>query len=122
MRARRRMTVAGTLALGVAFLAWRAPTPAAAGGERDPARFLADARAATSRYDSLQHAIDDGFTRVGTEFPAMGEHWVSFARVLEDTLDARRPSVLIYANTVDGPRLAGVAYSRLIGGRATPPA
>lgn len=120
-RSARAMAAAGTLALGVVFLGLRCSSSTTA-QRPDPTRFLAEARAATSRYDSLQHAIDDGFTRVGTEFPAMGEHWVSFARVMEDTLDARRPSVLIYTNTVDGPRLAGVAYSRLVANGATPPA
>jgi hypothetical protein len=117
--ASRWVAATGALALGAAFLGWRAP--ARANAVADPSRFLADAREGTARYDSLQQAIDDGFTRVGAEFPAMGEHWVSFARVMEDTLDARRPSVLIYVNTVDGPRLAGVAYSRLIGPDAKPP-
>jgi hypothetical protein len=131
-RAPRVAVAAVVLALTVAFLGLRPSSPTslpllpvhttATVGGPEAARFLADARAATSRYDSVQHAIDDGFTRVGTEFPAMGEHWVSFARVMEDTLDARRPSVLIYANTVDGPRLAGVAYSRLLGSGAMPPA
>jgi hypothetical protein len=116
----RLVIAAGTLALGAAFLGWHAPARTAAAP--DPSRFLAEAREGTARYDSLQRAIDDGFTRVGTEFPAMGEHWVSFARVMEDTLDARRPSVLIYVNTVAGPRLAGVAYSRLIGNGSHPPA
>jgi hypothetical protein len=118
-RSSRALAAAGALGLGAAFVALRAPSPVAT---PDPARFLAEAAAATVRYDSLQHAVDDGFTRVGTEFPAMGEHWVSFARVMEDTLDARRPSVLIYVNTVHGPRLAGVAYSRLLASGATPPA
>ncbi len=130
-RTRGIAVAAGTLTLAAAFLGLRAPAPAATFqheppsvgvGQADPTRFLAEARATATRYDSLQHAIDDGFKRVGTEFPAMGEHWVSFARVLEDSLDARRPSVLIYVNTVVGPRLAGVAYSRLIGGSAAPPA
>lgn len=119
--AARWAAVGGTLALGAAFLGLRASSPVAS-AVPDAAQFLAAARAGTTDYDSLQRAIDDGFTRVGSEFPAMGEHWVSFARVMEDTLDARRPSVLIYVNTVDGPRLAGVAYSRLVGHGATPPA
>jgi hypothetical protein len=132
VRARRIAIATGALALVVAFLGWRAPAPTPAlpgrpasppaGAALDPTRFLAEARLATVRYDSLQHAIDDGFTRVGSEFPAMGEHWVSFTRVMENTFDARRPSVLIYASTVDGPRLAGVAYSRLIGADVAPPA
>lgn len=97
----------------------RTPPPTVA--RPDPAAFLADARAGTRRYRSQQAAIDDGFTRVGTEFPAMGEHWVSFARVLEDSLDAGRPSILIYVTADGGPRLAGVAYTELVEGRDLAP-
>lgn len=96
--------------------------PAARDGTAgEQARFIADARAATRRYVEKQHAIDDGFTRVGVEFPAMGEHWVSLARVMENVLDAKRPSILIYSNTAHGPQLAGVAYSKLLRGREQPP-
>jgi hypothetical protein len=85
-------------------------------------KFIVDAREATRRYRSRQEAINDGFTRVGVEFPAMGEHWVSFARVLEDTFVASRPSVLIYVNADGAPRLAGVAYTTLLTGSRRPPA
>jgi hypothetical protein len=46
---------------------------------------------------------------------------VSFARILEDSLMPGRPSVLIYVNTDAGPRLAGVAYTRLLAGGARAP-
>ncbi|MEP7384367.1 MAG: hypothetical protein ABI910_22005 [Gemmatimonadota bacterium] len=88
---------------------------------REQARFVDDARRGTRRYLTRQNAIDDGFTRVGVEFPAMGEHWVSFARVMEDAFDAKRPTILIYMNTSDGAQLAGVAYSKLVRRRDQPP-
>lgn len=88
----------------------------------DSTRFLERARSGTSRFQAQQRAIDEGFTRVGVEFPAMGEHWVSFARLLEDKFVPDHPSVLIYVNTTRGPQLAGVAYSRLVTGRSAPPA
>ena len=84
--------------------------------------FIKEARDANRRYESQRQAIDDGFTRVGVEFPAMGEHWVSFARVMEDSLAANRPSVLIYTNVSGEPRLAGVAYTKLLTGNDRPPA
>ncbi|MEO5815028.1 MAG: hypothetical protein ABIT20_07080 [Gemmatimonadaceae bacterium] len=87
----------------------------------DVATFIADARHATRRYESQREAINDGFTRVGVEFPAMGEHWVSFARVNEDSLVANRPSVLIYTNINGDPRLVGVAYTKLLTGHDSPP-
>lgn len=108
------------LAICATFIALRSH-PAVA-FEPDPQRFLDEGREGTRRYQSQQEAINDGFTRVGVEFPAMGEHWVSFARVMLDTVDANRPSVLIYANTRDGPRLAGVAYTKLVATREMPPA
>ncbi len=83
--------------------------------------FVVEARRATRRYESQREAINDGFTRVGVEFPAMGEHWVSFARVNEDSLAADRPSVLIYTNVDGEPRLAGVAYTKLLSGHDEPP-
>ncbi len=89
--------------------------------EPDPAAFVAESRAATARYADQRNAVNDGFTRVGVEFPAMGEHWVSFSRVMEDSFAAHRPSVLIYTNERAGPKLAGVAYTRLVTGRSRPP-
>lgn len=77
-------------------------------------RFVAAARAGTRRYQSQEAAIADGYKRVGVEFPAMGEHWVSLARIMEDTLVAERPSVLIYVTVKGAPRLAGVAYTDLL--------
>lgn len=117
------------LVSGASLVPLTAPAQRAAGAQgvpaapgRDQSRFITEARDGTRRYLSRQHAIDDGFTRVGVEFPAMGEHWVNLARVLEDSFDAKRPSILIYTNTGEGPRLAGVAYSKLLRGRQTPPA
>ena len=102
-----------SFALGIIALA--APVGGAvAQGDAAAQRFLAEARAGTRRYSSQQAAIADGFRRVGVEFPAMGEHWVSLARVMADTLDAARPSVLIYVNVKGTPRLAGVAYTDLL--------
>jgi hypothetical protein len=98
-----------------------APTPSDAVAPPDPGRFVADAREGTRRYQSQQAAVDDGFTRVGAEFPAMGEHWVSYARVMEDSVDAGRPSILIYVNGAGGPRLSGVAYTKLLAGPGGPP-
>ena len=88
-------------------------------GARD--RLSADARRGTLRYQDVGNAIADGFKRVGVEFPAMGEHWVSLSRVMENRFDAARPSVLTYI-TVDGKRrLAGVGYTALLAAGDTPP-
>ncbi len=95
--------------------------PAMQGSATPVGRFIAEAREGTRRYHSQDAAIVDGFKRVGVEFPAMGEHWVSFERVMEDTLIARRPSVLIYANAGGTPTLAGVAYTALLDRGELPP-
>jgi len=90
--------------------------PLALPAQRDSAidRFIAEAKAGTRRYASQEIAVADGFVRVGVEFPAMGEHWVNLGRVMEDSLVAARPSVLIYVNMNGAPRLAGVAYTDLL--------
>jgi hypothetical protein len=123
MMARRSHLLAalGGVALCGTLLTTRAPMGLSA-KTYSPDAFVADAREGTRRYLSRQEAVNDGFTRVGVEFPAMGEHWVSFARVMEDSFVANRPSVLIYTNTVGGPTLAGVAYSTLLTPGETPPA
>jgi hypothetical protein len=110
----------GLVALGGSLVALRWPPPRDT--SRDPAAFVAEARTANRRYESQREAINDGFKRVGVEFPAMGEHWVSFGRVMEDSLAADRPSVLIYVNVAGEPRLAGVAYTKLLSGNDSPPA
>jgi hypothetical protein len=87
----------------------------------DVDRFVSEARDGTRRYRSQANAIADGFKRVGVEFPAMGEHWVNLQRVMEDTLAAPRPSVLIYVNVHGQPRLAGVGYTALLDSGEQPP-
>src|SRR5690349_18122041 len=79
------------------------------------ARFVADARASTLRYRDRSVAIADGYRQVGPELPAMGEHWLNIGLVLADSLDVAHPPVLIYVSSPDGPVLAGVAYTRLLG-------
>ena len=110
----------------VALAAWvGSALPAVAGAQRrsEPAvqRFVAEARAATQRYQRQEAAMADGYKRVGVEFPAMGEHWVSLPRVMEDTLLASRPSVLIYTTVRGRPQLAGVGYTALLDPGEQPP-
>jgi len=82
---------------------------------------LSAARDGTMRYRSIDSAIADGFKRVGVEFPAMGEHWVSLPRVLENRFDPARPSVLTYITEGGRRRLAGVAYTALLAEGEQPP-
>lgn len=107
-----------------ALLSFALLAGAPAGAQQSDAaeRFVAAARAGTTRYQSREAAIADGYKRVGVEFPAMGEHWVSLARILEDTVVPGRPSVLIYVTVNGEPRLAGVAYTDLLEPGETLPA
>lgn len=86
-----------------------------------PDDFVTAARAGTARYASQEAAIADGFRRVGTDFPAMGEHWVNLAQVMADSFTPARPSVLTYITVGGAPRLAGVAYTRLLAPHEQPP-
>lgn len=116
MRARERVAVALLAAVA-----------AGCGGnphsrvELSPSDFVAAARAGTARYASQEAAIADGFRRVGTDFPAMGEHWVNLPRVMVDSFTPARPSVLTYIKVGGVPRLAGVAYTKLLAPHEQPP-
>jgi hypothetical protein len=81
------------------------------------ADFVARARTATIRYHDRSAAIADGYHQVGPDLPAMGEHWLNIAFILSDTLDPTHPPVLIYVSSPNGPVLAGLAYTRLLGAR-----
>src|SRR5688500_11371632 len=87
----------------------------------DTAKFLARARAGTSRYRDQDVAVADGYKPVGVEFPAMGTHWVHLGHILEDSLIAERPSVLIYVNVGGMAQLGGVAYTDLRTANEPPP-
>jgi hypothetical protein len=86
-----------------------------------PGDFVTAARVATARYASQEAAIADGFRRVGTDFPAMGEHWVNLPQVMADSFTPARPSVLTYIKVGGVPRLAGVAYTKLLTPDEQPP-
>jgi len=77
-------------------------------------RFVAEARAGTSRYHDQAAAIADGYRRVGPELPSMGEHWLNIRLILADSVDAAHPSILIYVTSPAGPSLVGVAYTRML--------
>lgn len=103
------------LSLGVAGAAGAQP------GERAREELVREARRGTERYLDAGNAIADGFKRVGVEFPAMGEHWVSLSRVMENRFDAARPSVLTYSIVNGKRRLVGVGYTALLADGEHPP-
>jgi hypothetical protein len=112
--------IARRIAAVVAILIAAAPIPARS-QSTDARQLIAEARTGTARYADVNAAISDGFKRVGVEFPAMGEHWVSLSRILENRFNPTRPSVLIYVTMRGKRQLAGVGYTALLGDGEQPP-
>ena len=83
---------------------------------------LAAARRATAAYATPEAARAAGFRPVFGQVPLQGEHYVRVDRVLADTFDVERPSVLMFAPVDGRPTLVGVAYAMLHPVGAPPPA
>jgi hypothetical protein len=73
--------------------------------------FVECARAGTERYRDRSNAIADGYRLVGSDFPAMGEHWIRISSLFDGRFDAGRPEVLNYVSVEGEPRLLGVGYA-----------
>ena len=109
-------TRAGSAQLGVTDCG--PPTSSDAGAE---ARFIECARAGTSRYQDRRAAILDGYRLIGSDFPAMGEHWINLALLFDSQFDPVRPEILSYIVIRGEPRLLGVAYAMpLLAGERAP--
>ena len=80
-------------------------------GASELERFVAAARAGTVRYRDQRVARDDGYRRIGPDFPGMGEHWVHVGLLLAGRLRPEAPSVLSYTMIGGRPELVGVAYA-----------
>ena len=79
---------------------------------RNPDAFVACAREAAEQYKDHGVAVLAGYRLIGTDFPAMGEHWINIGQLFDGLVDPRKPEVLNYVS-VDGKRmLVGVAYAR----------
>jgi hypothetical protein len=74
----------------------------------------------TKRYADRNAAVDDGYRRVGADFPAMGEHWLNVRALRASTIDPAQPGLLIYATIQGAPRLLGVGYVLVTRGNAQP--
>ena len=72
--------------------------------------FVQSARAATAKYQDRSVAIADGYRQIGSDFPAMGEHWINIGLLFDGKFDAAHPEVLTYVIVSGTPRLLGVAY------------
>jgi hypothetical protein len=87
----------------------------ASGAEADAPDSAAAIRAATAKFHDPQVAIDAGYipTDVCVQSPAgvMGQHWLNPA--LFGPIDLRKPAVLIYQPSDDGPKLVAVEYFKV---------
>jgi hypothetical protein len=92
-------------------------------GPESPETFIERARQATVRYQDQAFAIQDGYRRIGRDFPAMGEHWIKIGLLFDGEFDARHPEILTYAAVSGRPQLLGVAYAApLLQGESAPDA
>jgi hypothetical protein len=99
----KRALLLSALAIACAPLA----TPQSGTSE---AAFVESARAATAKYQDRSVAIADGYRQIGTDFPAMGEHWINIGLLFDGKFDPAHPEVLTYVVVSGKPRLLGVAY------------
>jgi AcrR family transcriptional regulator len=96
--------------------------PGATAGSSAADAFVRRARQGTERYRDQGVAIEDGYRRLGPDFPAMGEHWVNPEIVARGVIDAARPGLLTYARVNGAPTLTGVVYAVPLVDGERPPA
>jgi hypothetical protein len=75
---------------------------------------LKQIREATARYRDATVAEQDGYRRIGQDFPAMGEHWISLKVATADVFDPKQPSILLYARKGERLELVGAAFTALL--------
>src|SRR5215207_5997704 len=75
------------------------------------AAFVDCARTGTERYRDHASAIADGYRPVGSDFPAMGQHWIRITSLFDGRFDAAKPEVLNYVTVNGRPQLLGVGYA-----------
>src|SRR5262249_32158492 len=64
----------------------------------------------TERFTDRRVAVDEGYRRVGADFPGMGEHWINVGSLLGNRIDPARPALLTYAMIAGRPTLLGVGF------------
>jgi hypothetical protein len=89
-------------------LAW--PFIAISQDDHSVTAFIESARAATSKYKDRSVAIAEGYRQIGSDFPAMGEHWINIGLLFDGKFDPEHPEVLTYVVVSGKPQLLGVAY------------
>ena len=64
----------------------------------------------TMRYADRRVAMSDGYRRLGTDFPGMGEHWLHSGALMAGKIDASKPTLLSFANLDGRATLVGVGF------------
>ena len=106
--------------LPIAIALAYAPLATPQGGISEAA-FIESAREATAKYQDRAVAIAAGYRQIGSDFPGMGEHWISIGLLFDGKLDPAQPEVLTYVSVSGKPRLLGVAYMLpLLAGESAP--
>ncbi len=111
---RLRALILGVVAFSALACAAQLAT-AARDGDRAQQRQLHQARAATARYHSLEQARKDGYAPAGpcVASPAgvMGIHYENPELMADDSIDLRRPEILLYVPKPNGKlELVGLEY------------
>src|SRR5438045_984807 len=65
----------------------------------------------TARFADRREALAAGYRRIGPVFPGMGEHWLNIGVLLDNVVDATKPTLLIYATINNEPRLLGAGFA-----------
>ena len=63
-----------------------------------------------ARYKDRAVAMREGYRRVGTDFPGMGEHFVNTRALMSGQIDPAHPTVLSYATIAGTPVLLSYGY------------
>ncbi|NNM32809.1 MAG: hypothetical protein HKO53_07065, partial [Gemmatimonadetes bacterium] len=84
-------------------------------GQQPPLEgFVSTAVEGVARFADLGVAIEEGYRKLGPDFPGMGEHWINPALVIAGDLDPRRPPVLSYTRVSGERKLVGFAFTRVL--------
>ena len=71
---------------------------------------IAEASRETTRFGERRVAVDEGYRRVGADFPGMGEHWLNVGALLKNSVDPANPAILTYATIAGQPKLLGIGF------------
>ncbi|HYW50100.1 MAG TPA: hypothetical protein VE861_05815 [Gemmatimonadaceae bacterium] len=73
-------------------------------------RFTMRAESLSARFADRRAAMDDGYRRLGTDFPGMGEHWLHGPSLISGQLDAAHPTLLSYVTIGGKATLVGIGF------------